>query len=150
MTVTRGQATQLRDFWYVIARSKDVRSAPIARKLNGRALAVFRDDHGRARVLDAVCPHRGAHLGYGKVEAGGLVCPYHGWRFDGTGRCTHIPSNSPGSRVPPGFQTECFPVVEQQGLIWTTVGTPVGQPPRFPELVRPAPCTSSRFRSEPG
>ena len=68
MTVTRGQATQLRNFWYVIARSKDLRSTPLARKLNGRALAVFRDDHGRARVLDAVCPHRGAHLGYGTVE----------------------------------------------------------------------------------
>jgi phenylpropionate dioxygenase-like ring-hydroxylating dioxygenase large terminal subunit len=126
-------ATQLRDFWYVIARGEDLGAKPLARKINGRALVVFRDAQGDARVLDAVCPHRGANLAHGRVVGGTLECPYHGWRFDGTGRCAHIPSNR-GAPVPAGHATEGFAVVEQQGLIWTCLGSPVAPPPRFDVL----------------
>jgi phenylpropionate dioxygenase-like ring-hydroxylating dioxygenase large terminal subunit len=130
------QATQLRDFWYVIARSSDLGKHPLARKLNGRALAVFRDERGTACVLDAVCPHRGANLALGRVIGGHVACPYHGWRFDGTGTCTHVPSSREG-RCPPGRVVESFAVIEQQGLIWTCLGTPVAAPPRFDVLDDP-------------
>lgn len=131
------QATLLRNFWYVIARSSDLHATPLARKVCGRELAVFRDAGGRARVLDAVCPHRGASLAHGRVIDGCVRCPYHGWRFDGDGRCTLIPSNREPSRVPPKFTTDSFPVIEQQGLIWTCVGEAVAPPPAFPELDEP-------------
>ncbi len=124
-------ATLLRNFWYVIARSTDLRTAPLARKVCGRELVAFRDGAGQARVLDAVCPHRGANLAHGRVVDGCLACPYHGWRFDGEGRCTRIPAYRPRERVPAKFSTGALPVIEQQGLVWTSVGTPVAAPPRF-------------------
>ena len=47
----------------------------------------FRTEAGEVAVLDAFCPHMGAHLGHGgKVEGGGLVCPFHAWKFDGAGK----------------------------------------------------------------
>jgi phenylpropionate dioxygenase-like ring-hydroxylating dioxygenase large terminal subunit len=125
------QATQLQDFWYVVARSRDLGAAPLARRVNGRALVVFRDERGHARVLDAMCPHRGANLAHGRVVAGSIACPYHGWRFDGTGRCVHIPANRDVERVPPAYATDGFSVIEQQGLIWTCLGKPVAPAPRF-------------------
>ena len=131
------RATQLRDFWYVVARSGDLEAAPLARKLNGRALVVFRDELGAARVLDAVCPHRGANLAHGRIVGGRIACPYHGWRFDGGGRCTHIPSNREADRVPAKYVTGSFPVIEQQGMIWTCLGEPVAPPPRFPAIDDP-------------
>jgi phenylpropionate dioxygenase-like ring-hydroxylating dioxygenase large terminal subunit len=125
-------ATQLRDFWYVVARSHDVKDVPIERSLSGRRLVVFRDRGGAARVLDAVCPHRGANLAEGRIVDGCVVCPYHGWRFDGAGRCTSIPALD--GAVPKGFVTDSFPVLEQQGLVWTSLGSPVVPPPRFDAL----------------
>lgn len=41
------------------------------------------------------CPHRLAPLSEGRVEADGqLLCAYHGWRFDSTGKCTDLPQVS--------------------------------------------------------
>ena len=128
-------ATQLRDFWYVVARASDVGAKPLARSVNGRALVVFRDDAGAARVLDAVCPHRGANLAHGRVVDGTIACPYHGWRFDGGGRCTLVPGSGD---IPRGRAADSFPVIEQQGLVWTCLGTPVTPPPRFDVLDDPA------------
>jgi 3-ketosteroid 9alpha-monooxygenase subunit A len=63
-------------------------------------LVLFRTEAGEARVLDAYCPHMGAHLGYGiRGQAGGgaevrgdsIVCPFHGWAYNGEGRCTDVP-----------------------------------------------------------
>jgi phenylpropionate dioxygenase-like ring-hydroxylating dioxygenase large terminal subunit len=124
-------ATQLRNAWYVIARSRDLKKAPLARKLNGQALVVFRDAQGNATVLDAVCPHRGANLAHGRVVDGCIECPYHGWRFASSGDCSHVPSNPRGSAVPAGYGTARFAVIEQQGLIWTTLGKPPEPPPTY-------------------
>ena len=63
-------------------------------------LVAFRTESGVAKVIDAYCAHMGAHLGYGIHEhagAGGtvagehIVCPFHGWQFNGDGQCKHIP-----------------------------------------------------------
>jgi 3-ketosteroid 9alpha-monooxygenase subunit A len=63
-------------------------------------LVIFRTESGVAKVLDAHCAHMGAHLGYGiRDQAGGgsrvvgesIVCPFHGWQFNGDGECTGIP-----------------------------------------------------------
>ena len=47
---------------------------------------------GVVGVLDAFCPHLGAHLGMGgTVEGNALRCPFHGWEFATSGACTAIP-----------------------------------------------------------
>ncbi len=132
--VARNRATELRAFWYPVARSTELGAAPLARRLNGTPLALFRDAEGRARALHATCPHRGASLAHGQVERGQLACPYHGWRFSGDGRCTLIPSQ-PERAVPTGFSTASFDAREQQGFIWvSTSEKPVAAPPHFPAL----------------
>lgn len=52
----------------------------------GQDLVLYRGKRGY-HVLDAFCPHMGAHLGHGGMVAGdSIVCPFHGWRWaaDGT------------------------------------------------------------------
>ena len=65
----------------------------------GQELVVFRTEAGEAKVVDAFCPHMGAHLGYGIREQTGkgprivgdsIECPFHGWRWNGEGQCTHL------------------------------------------------------------
>lgn len=81
----------------------------------GRDFVMFRGNDGVARVFDAFCPHLGAHLGYGgKVEGDGIRCPFHGWRYDGSGKCAEIPY---GKRIPPSARLHAHPVVERNGLV---------------------------------
>jgi nitrite reductase (NADH) small subunit len=47
----------------------------------GKTLCVANID-GVIRVLDNECPHRGGPLAEGMIEAGKVVCPWHGWTFD--------------------------------------------------------------------
>ena len=56
--------------------------------VSGEELVAFRDDRGEVVVLDAFCPHHGAHLGYdAHVEAGCVRCPFHHFYFNAEGKC---------------------------------------------------------------
>lgn len=91
-----------------------------------RPLVLFRSD-GHVAVLEDRCPHRNVALSAGTVEAGAIACPYHGWRFDGAGRCVLVP----GSAEPARAAVPTLPVREHAGLIWTTRATDEAA---FPEL----------------
>jgi phenylpropionate dioxygenase-like ring-hydroxylating dioxygenase large terminal subunit len=50
-----------------------------------------RGENGEVGVLHAFCPHLGTHLGAGTVKKNNLVCPYHSWEFDSSGKNKCIP-----------------------------------------------------------
>ena len=94
----------------------------------GEDLVLFRDRSGAARVFDAYCVHLGAHLGYGGVVVGDAIqCPFHGWRYDGTGRCVEIPY---ARKIPPRARLRVWPVCEKNGLVlvWRHA---TGEPPTW-------------------
>src|SRR5207237_8604951 len=93
----------------------------------GEDLVAFRTQDGGARVLDAFCPHLGAHLGYGgRVEESTIRCPFHAWRFDGGGQCVEVPY---ANKIPPLAKLRTWPVCEVNGLIMV-YNDVAGQPPR--------------------
>src|SRR5262245_22389554 len=49
-------------------------------EINGKLIAVFLHE-GNYFAIDDVCPHMGASLSGGCVEAGVVTCPWHAWRF---------------------------------------------------------------------
>lgn len=64
----------------------------------GEEIVAWCDDKGRVCVADAFCPHLGADLGPesgGVVRDGCLVCPFHGFEFDISGRCSATPFAPP-------------------------------------------------------
>jgi nitrite reductase/ring-hydroxylating ferredoxin subunit len=84
----------------------------------GRHLVWWRDAEGTAHVQDAFCPHLGAHLGHGgRVVGCELACPFHGWRFDGSGANTLIPYSR---RTNAKARLRTYPVLERNGLtmVW--------------------------------
>lgn len=106
----------------------------------GRELVMFRDEDGDAHVLDAFCPHLGAHLGHGgRVEGKGIVCPFHAWRWGGDGSCLGIPY---AKRVPPGAGIGSWPVLERNGVIFIwhhgSGADPCFEVPALPEYDDPA------------
>lgn len=111
----------LRNDWYVVALSDELGSEPLARRLFGERLVLFRRrDGGPAALLDR-CVHRNVALSRGRVEDGCLQCPYHGWRFDDRGSCVEIPSLCEDEELP-DRKVPTFPVREAGGLVWTCVG----------------------------
>ena len=80
--------------WHILAFSQELQRGDI-KPLHyfGQELVLFRGHSGKAVVLDAYCPHLGAHLGGlgSQVVEDTLRCPFHGWQFDQAGSCVHIP-----------------------------------------------------------
>ncbi|HEY0129916.1 MAG TPA: aromatic ring-hydroxylating dioxygenase subunit alpha [Allosphingosinicella sp.] len=112
--------------WHPIAFSPAVGARPVAARLMGRRLVVARDGDGPF-VLDDRCPHRGAPLSRGRVEAGAVICPYHGWRFGRGGACLAVP----GSPLP-GAPAKALPCVDRAGLVWTSLAEAPDPFPRLP------------------
>lgn len=106
--------------WYAIAESTELSSGEV-KALNyfDRDLALFRTDSGTVQLVDAMCPHLGAHLGHGRVEGDNVVCPFHGWKFNGDGFCTDVPY---AKRMPPKIDGKpClkhYHVQELNQMIW--------------------------------
>ena len=67
----------------------------MAKTLLGEPLLFGRGADGRVFALRDICPHRGIPLSFGRFDGREVECCYHGWRFDGAGRCTAIPSLVP-------------------------------------------------------
>lgn len=120
--------------WFQVAYSDEL-SADALLPLHyfKRDLIAFRDETGRARVLDALCPHLGAHLAHGgQVSAGRVRCPFHHWEFDGEGRCTQIPY---AKRTPKNARIHSWPVAEHSGLVLVYFDKEKREPPyEIPEV----------------
>lgn len=103
--------------WYLIAESSELAVGdvkPLTRF--GRELVLFRNESGRAVLLDAHCPHMGAHLGHGGcVEGEGIRCPFHGWRFGSDGRLEDVPYQTRGATPQVGLA--CWPIHETSGVV---------------------------------
>jgi nitrite reductase/ring-hydroxylating ferredoxin subunit len=117
--------------WFSVGAGADLAQGDVQSETYfGRDLVLFRGEDGRARVFDAHCPHLGAHLGVGgRVCADGIVCPFHGWRFDGDGRLVEVP----GLERTPRASAGAWPVCERNGRIfaWYHAG---GAPPSYEVL----------------
>ena len=80
--------------WHIVALSQELAKGDVkALHYFNEDLVLFRGDSGEAVILDAYCPHLGAHLaGTGSRVVGDTIrCPFHGWQFDCSGSCTAIP-----------------------------------------------------------
>jgi len=116
--------------WYAVAYSDELAAGQVlALSVLGRELVAFRGENGVAAVLDAFCPHLGAHLGHGGEVAGSRIrCPFHNWEFDGrTGACEHVPY---ATRTPPAAAARTYPTVERNGAIFLWYH-PQGDAPSF-------------------
>lgn len=124
----------MRLYWQPVALADELAGdRPVkAVKLLGQDFVLFRDEQGRLGLLDRDCPHRGADLAMGRLEDGGLRCPFHGWLFDTTGQCLETPAEPEGSRMCTRIRQQSYPVVERSGIIFAYVGP--ADAPAFPAL----------------
>jgi phenylpropionate dioxygenase-like ring-hydroxylating dioxygenase large terminal subunit len=127
------------EWWYPACMGHDLGSTPVALTLMDLPLVVYRDRQGVAHALVDRCPHRNVPLSLGRVHRDGtLECAYHGWRFDGGGRCTAVPAleTELGASASPRDAVS-RPVREQDGVVWVWGSAEVAphrDPYRLPDL----------------
>ncbi len=124
----------LRHYWQPAALAVELEGQRPIRpvELLGQHFVLFRDEDGNLGMLDRDCPHRNADLAFGRLEDGGLRCPFHGWLFDVKGRCLQTPAEPKGSTLCKRIQQKSYPVIEKSGIIFAYLGE--GEPPAFPDL----------------
>ena len=122
----------LRRYWQPAALVDELAGNRPVREVNlmGERLVLFRTEDGGYGLIDRHCPHRGADLCYGRLEDGGLRCPFHGWLFDEKGACLEQPAEPEGSSFHKRINHTAYPCVERSGIIFAYMGP--GDPPPFP------------------
>src|SRR5215471_15633599 len=94
----------LRNAWYIGAWADELGDKPLARRICGEPVVLFRDGSGKAAALVDRCCHRAAPLHLGILVEPGIQCGYHGLVFDTTGRCVAIPGAKADSAGRAGTQ----------------------------------------------
>jgi vanillate O-demethylase monooxygenase subunit len=126
--------TPLRAYWHPVVRAEDVGDAPVGVTLLGERVVLVRTAAGVSAFHD-LCLHRGAKISMGRIEGPNVVCPYHGFAYDGvSGRCVHIPSQPRDDQhIPSRLRLERYRCEERHGLLWVALDDPIAPLPEFPE-----------------
>jgi len=113
--------------------TNDLCDLPVALKILGEELVLFRGLSGTLGLVHKRCPHRQASLEYGKCEEHGIRCCYHGWHFDTDGKLLDAPGQPENlsDRLKLRIKLGAYPVVEYKGLIFSYMG-PIAEMPEFP------------------
>jgi phthalate 4,5-dioxygenase oxygenase subunit len=133
----------MRSYWQPVelVEAMPQGAAPRPIRILGEDLVLFRDDQDRVGLIDRKCAHRCTDLALGRVEDGGIRCPYHGWLFDVHGRCLDQPAEA-SPKAKDRIQMKSYPIHEAAGAFWTYMGR--GEPPLFPNY--PALAGGAQFR----
>lgn len=108
-----------RDFWYVVARSEDLRpEAVLARKVLDEWLAVFRGPDGAPVILRDRCMHRNSRLSNGVVCKGALRCGYHGWTYAADGQVVAVPAEGEAFRATEARRARRYAALERDGYVY--------------------------------
>ncbi len=118
----------LRRYWHPFAVAADATDVPKEVRILGEDLILFRDGEGRPGLVYPRCCHRGTTLYYGKVEATGIRCCYHGWLFDIEGHCLDMPVETDGGRYTERYRQPWYPVHEYHGMLFAYLGPPEHKP----------------------
>lgn len=129
MATTREYGFGEQDFargWFMIAPASEATTKPVPMRFFGKDLVLYRGETGTPHLVDAYCPHMGAHLAKNstsyivldgeQVQGDSIRCPFHGWRFGADGKCNNIPYSP--NFIPKAARLKTYPVVERAGIVW--------------------------------
>ncbi|MGB8437589.1 MAG: aromatic ring-hydroxylating dioxygenase subunit alpha [Burkholderiales bacterium] len=117
----------LRNAWYVAAWDQEVTGErPFGRILLGEPVVLYRMKSGEVVALEDRCCHRRYPLHKATLHNDQLECAYHGFTYDCTGKCVHIPGQA---TIPESARVKRYQVVERHRWIWVWMGDPARADP---------------------
>jgi len=119
--------------WYVVGLAEEIRvGKKRAVKLFGQDIVIWRHADGHLGAIDARCPHMGASLAVGRVVDDAVECPYHGFRYDETGRCIETPLRKADALIPRTLCNRHYAVREKSDWVFIFWGEPSAAPDAIP------------------
>jgi phthalate 4,5-dioxygenase len=125
-----------RRFWVPVLLSRELPEPdgpPVRVSVMGEELIAFRASNGEVGLVEPRCPHRGAHLFFGRNEQGGIRCAYHGWKFDVRGQCLEVPTMERDAPTYEHLRSRAgivaYPTREWGECVWAYLGPAEAMPP---------------------
>lgn len=111
----------IRNCWYVAGRAGELGRTPLARKLLGTDVVLWRTGAGAPVAMRNRCAHRSFPLVRGKLVGDRIVCGYHGMEYGSDGVCTHMPALT---HTPSTASVRTYPTVDRGPITWIWMGSP--------------------------
>ena len=113
----------LRNAWYMAGWASELEPGSLlARTICDDPIVLYRDATGQVAALEDRCCHRHYPLSAaGEVIGANLQCGYHGFQYDGSGRCVKIPSQA---QIPENARVRSYPLIERHRCLWIWMGDP--------------------------
>jgi phenylpropionate dioxygenase-like ring-hydroxylating dioxygenase large terminal subunit len=118
----------LRNFWYAALPLAKLDEGPKPFRILGQDIVLFLDAAGEPAALEDRCCHRTAKLSKGWIRNGHIVCGYHGWEYDRSGKLVNIPQ-FPFEQAVPDAQAKSFHARARYGYVWVCLGEPIDDIP---------------------
>ncbi|XP_030468757.2 protein TIC 55, chloroplastic [Syzygium oleosum] len=119
--------------WYPLYLTSDIPDdAPLGLTVFDKQLVLYRDGDGLLWCYEDRCPHRLAKLSEGQLIDGRLECLYHGWQFEGEGKCVKIPQLPADAKIPRSACVKTYEVRDSQGVVWVWMSQKT--PPNFSKI----------------
>ena len=114
----------LRRFWYAVMPLDDLAAGPKPFRLLGEDIVLFLGADGKPAALKDRCCHRTSKLSKGWCKDGQIVCGYHGWTYDRTGKLVHVPQ-FPVQQEVPNLSTPAYHCDARYGYAWVALDEPL-------------------------
>jgi len=123
----------IKDMWYGILDSKELKgSTPIGVTRLNEKLVLWRKSDGSIGCIADKCCHRGAALSGGWLKDDEVICPFHGFAYDVSGKVTLIPANGKAAVISERYKVHGYKALEKYGLIWVWTGNFTDETPEIP------------------
>ncbi len=114
------------NYWFAVESERNLKPKQIKEvRFWGDSIALYRGEDGTVRAVENRCAHRQLPLTAGIVHGPNIACQYHGWSYDGCGRCVSISHELGKARTKlPKIRIKAYPVKIAYGLVWIFPGDP--------------------------
>ena len=130
---TERETVMIKNQWYGILDAKELKgSKPIGVTRMNEKLVLWRKADGSIGCIADKCCHRGAALHLGPVKNDEILCPFHGFAYDVSGKVTLIPANGKAAPISDRYKVHAYKAVEQYGFIWVWTGDFKDEAPEVP------------------
>jgi phthalate 4,5-dioxygenase len=124
----------VRRYWIPVVLTSELEPGGRVKRVQllGERLIAYRTPGGTPGLIGEFCPHRGASLYFGRVEATGMRCVYHGWQYGLDGQCLEMPNEPRESSFASKVCHTAYPCADHGGVVWASMGGGTApEPPGF-------------------
>ena len=126
----RADPSSIAQYWHPVAETTELVDRPLAVRLLGSDVVLFRVADGSAHAMKDLCVHRGAPSSAWSSSKGASNARSTDGRTVPTAAAPRTPALEPGHPIPAAARTTSYHCDERYGLVWVALESPSNRSPR--------------------